>query len=47
MGWQADLEEAVRNKLDLMSTPANKNKFARWSACLRNDQTHRFETLQR
>jgi hypothetical protein len=24
MGWQAVLEEAVRNKLDLMSTPANK-----------------------
>jgi hypothetical protein len=21
--------------------------FARWSACLRDDQTHRFETLQR
>jgi hypothetical protein len=24
MGWQADLEEAVLNKLDLMGTPASK-----------------------
>ena len=30
MGWQADLEEAVLNKLEFMSAPANPQDWAAW-----------------